>query len=119
MGTYGASGQPWTGTGPYPALTRGNCLGCHGMGTGNNIETIGGSEIPQVYYTDTEDLAAGNFAYILGAKGGGAADSKGHNVIDLGNNDNMLTNPPGWNCAFPVSNIQLTCAGNYGCHGYR
>ena len=33
MATYGAAGQPWTGTGPYPALTRADCLGCHGMGT--------------------------------------------------------------------------------------
>ncbi len=77
MADYGATGQPWKGTGPYPALTRGSCLGCHGMGGSNKIVTIGSSEIPQVYHTDTEDLAGGNFAYILGAKGSGAADSKG------------------------------------------
>ncbi|RLB81298.1 MAG: hypothetical protein DRH17_09580 [Deltaproteobacteria bacterium] len=119
MATYGAEGKPWKGEGPYPALTRGNCLGCHGMGTGNKIENIGGSLVPQVYHTDSTDLAAGNFAYILGAKGTGASDTKGHNVIDLGNTDDLLDSPPGWNCAYPVSNTQLTCAGNYGCHGYR
>jgi len=119
MATYGAQGQPWKGAGPYPALTRGNCLGCPGMGTANKIENIGGSLIPQVYHTDNSDLAAGNFAYILGTKGSGASDTKGHNVIDLGNLDDVLENPPGWNCAKPVSNEDLTCAGNYGCHGYR
>lgn len=119
MATYGADSMPWKGAGPYPALTRGNCLGCHGMGTANNIENIGGSDIPQVYHTGSTDLAAGNFAYITGAKGSGASDNKGHNVIDLGNNDDLLDSPPGWNCAYPVSNTQLTCAGNYGCHGYR
>ncbi len=106
---------------PQPALTRGTCFGCHGQGTSNKIVTIGGSDIPQVYHTDVSgDLAGGNFAYILGAKGSGASDVKGHNVIVLGNNDDdILTSPPGWNCAYPVSNTQLTCAGNYGCHGYR
>lgn len=120
MATYGAVGQPWKGTGPYPALTRGNCLGCHGMGTANKIVYLGNSDIPQVYHTDASgDLAGGNFAYITGAKGSGASDTKGHNVIDIGDTDDILTRPPGWNCAFPVSNNQLTCAGNYGCHGYR
>src|SRR4030042_6533419 len=52
MATYGADGRQWKGTGPYPALTRGDCLGCHGMGTSNKIVSIGGSEIPQVYHTD-------------------------------------------------------------------
>jgi len=120
MATYGADGQPWKGIGPYPALTRGDCLGCHGMGTSSKIVSIGGSDIPQVFYTDASgDLAGGNFAYILGNKGSGASDAKGHNVIDLGNTDDTLTSPPGWNCAFPVSNNDLNCAGNYGCHGNR
>ena len=75
MATYGAAGQPWTGSGPYEMLTRGDCLGCHGIGT-SKIETIGGTEIPQVYHTDASgDLAGGNFAYILGTKGSGAADA--------------------------------------------
>jgi len=122
MADYGATGQPWKGTGPYEALTRGDCLGCHGIGT-SNIVTIGGSEIPQVYHTSAaDDLAGGNFAYILGTKGSGASDAKGHNVTDLGNLDDTLDYAPGW---FPrehdnaVTSNNLTCAGSIGCHGNR
>lgn len=113
MATYGA-GQLWEDTDPQPALLRGTCLGCYGQGGASNILSIGGSDIPQVYHTDSTDLAGGNFRYI---ETGG--DNRGHNVIDLSNNDDVLSTPPGWNCAYPVKNTQLTCAGNYGCHGYR
>jgi hypothetical protein len=104
---------------PQPALTRGTCFGCHGQGTSNKIVTIGGSEIPQVYHTDTTDLASGNFAYILGTKGSGASDAKGHNVIELGNNEDTLGYPPGG--AHPGSGVKnnFTCAGRSGCHGKR
>lgn len=125
MATYGADGQAWKGTGPFGALTRGNCLGCHGMGTANKIVTIGGSDIPQVYHTEgtglATDLAGGNFAYITGAKSRVTADqnSAGHNVIDLGAayNETVLTEPPGlWHGSIFIAN--LTCAGGiYGCHG--
>lgn len=124
MATYGADDKPWKGEGPYKALTRGSCLGCHGMGTGNNIETIGGedgaSDVPQVYHTDPNDLAGGNFAYILGAKGSGASDAKGHNIMDLGQNDGTLTSPPGGgpHVATMITNQNLTCSGQRGCHGY-
>ena len=118
---YGATGQPWKGSGPFPALVRGDCLGCHGMGTAENIDSVIGA--PQVFHTDTTDLAGGNFAYILGVKGSGASDAKGHNVIDLGDIDDILEGPPG---AFlgadhdeVVTNYELTCAGDGGCHGAR
>ncbi len=104
--------------GPNPSLVRGTCIGCHGQG-GQKIVSIGTSQIPQVYHDDgTGDLAAGNFAYITGDKGSGAADSKGHNVIDIGNNENVLAAPPGHHAANP-SNVNFTCAGIYGCHGKR
>jgi hypothetical protein len=120
MATYGADGKPWKGSGPYGALTRGTCLGCHGTGNANKIVSIGGSDIPQVYHTDnTGDLAGGNFAYILGAKGSGASDAKGHNVIDLGNIDDVLTDAPGRFHTPMARNTELTCAGNNGCHGWR
>jgi hypothetical protein len=126
MATYGAAGQSWKGTGPYPSLTRGTCLGCHGMGTSSNIVNIGGSEIPQVFHTDTTDLAGGNFAYITGAKSRVTADqnSAGHNVIDLGSGyqESVLTVPPGFlhgGESGVVSSTNLTCEGRYGCHGYR
>ncbi len=113
--------EPWKGTGPFPSLTRGTCLGCHGMGDAVKIAVIGGSEIPQVYHTDVEDLAAGNFAYILGDKGTGASDAKGHNVIELGKIDGDLTEAPGVTDGHgpTVLNTELTCAGKNGCHGWR
>lgn len=120
MATYGG------GTGPYPLLTRGDCMGCHGMGTASRIETINGSEIPQVLHTDAGgDLAGGNYAYITGQKGSGASDSKGHNIIELGNPDDVLYGPPGGiNQSFHdtgmiVNTDNLTCAGDNGCHGSR
>jgi predicted CXXCH cytochrome family protein len=123
MATYGATGQPWKGTGPFRFLVRGDCLGCHGMGTSNKIVTIGGSEIPQVYHTDPSgDLAGGNFAYITGAKGSGASDGKGHNVKDLGNSDDVLNTAPGVNVIAHdtiITDTYLTCAGFMGCHGMR
>ena len=119
MADYGAGFSVNATTGPYPALVRGTCLGCHGMGDAGKIAQIGGSDIPQVYHTDTEDLAAGNFAYILGVKGDGASDAKGHNVIELGSNDATLTDAPGRFHVDTVRNTELTCAGNNGCHGRR
>lgn len=123
MATYGATGQPWKGTGPYRTLTRGDCLGCHGIGTANKIVTIGGSDIPQVYHTDaTGDLAGGNFAYILGTKGSGASDAKGHNVIVLGKNEATLGYAPGYFILMHnvvLASNRLTCAGAIGCHGNR
>lgn len=125
MATYGAAGQPWTGTGPFPALVRGDCLGCHGMGTANRIALVNGSEIPQVLHNDPAgDLAGGNFSYILGLKGSGPSDAKGHNVIELGRNDSRLSYPPGGVSFFPghqmiVNNTNFSCAGRTGCHGGR
>lgn len=97
------------------------------MGTANKIVTLGGSEIPQVYHTEgtglATDLAGGNFAYILGAKGSGASDAKGHNVKDIGNADDVLNMAPGLLPETGHSSIivdtNLTCAGYIGCHGTR
>lgn len=115
-----------TGTNPNAFLTRGSCLGCHAMGNANKIESLGTNEVPQVMHTDaTGDLAGGNFAYILGMKGSGASDAKGHNVIDFENDDVILDGPPGGIKQFAhdsdlnVNDSNLTCAGTNGCHGYR
>jgi len=125
------SSMAWdAGTAPSDYLTRGGCLGCHAQGTDQKIITLGLSEIPQVLHTDpTGDLAGGNFAYILGDKGSGASDSKGHNVIDFGNLDDVFTTaavgiPGGINEIFHntgdnVNANELTCSGANGCHGYR
>lgn len=103
------------GAAPNVFLARGSCIGCHAQGPGK-IVSLSGSQIPQVMHLDAIDLAAGNFAYIYGSKGSGAADSKGHNVIDLGGADGDLASPPGSWHGDPSSD-QLTCAGLYGCHG--
>lgn len=101
-------------------LLRGTCLGCHAMGTANRIESISGSEVPQVYHTDPAgDLAGGNFAYLLGVKGSGADDTKGHNIIDFGDPDDTFTQPPGRRHDIASFNGNFTCAGTRGCHGIR
>ena len=114
MATFGAASKPWKTDTAQPALLRGTCLGCHGMGEASKIKTIGNSQIPQVYHTDGADLASGNFRYI---ETGG--DDRGHNVIELNNVDGVLDNPPGAVHINQVSNTELTCAGNNGCHGWR
>jgi predicted CXXCH cytochrome family protein len=90
------------------------------MNTTQRIVSIGGSDFPQVIHRDpVGDLAGGNFAYILGTKGSGASDSKGHNVIDIGNIDDTLTAPPGQWHDHQIRNTNFTCAGARGCHGTR
>jgi len=109
-----------TETGPFEALTRGSCLGCHGQGGGVSITT---DNIPQVYHTETtDDLAEGNFYYVVT----GPTDAKGHNVEGLVDEDSTLhSTPPGFDTDYdpaatdfnPAS--RLTCAGQQGCHGNR
>jgi predicted CXXCH cytochrome family protein len=122
--TLGATGQPWKGTGPYDVLLKGDCLGCHGMGGSSKIASLGGTDTPQVFHNDSSgDLAGGNFAYLTGYKGSGASDYKGHNVIDIGNQEDTHQEIPG---AFlgaehvdVIDVTELTCAGDSGCHGSR
>ncbi|HUV49889.1 MAG TPA: cytochrome c3 family protein [Anaerolineae bacterium] len=116
MATYGADGKPWKTDTVQPVLLRSTCLGCHGMGTGNNIENIGGSEIPQVYHTNGTDLAGGNFKYI------DVDDNRGHNVnADLENIEGTLELAPGHTHGVGGSPTpaEFTCAGTGGCHGWR
>ncbi|MBN2332153.1 MAG: hypothetical protein JXO49_08715 [Deltaproteobacteria bacterium] len=97
-------------------LTRGTCLGCHAQGPTMIVDGI-----PQVRHEDpARDLAGGNFAYMLGTKGSGASDAKGHNVIDFGDLEDTLTGPPGgWIHGLESKPAveDFTCAGIYGCHG--
>ncbi|UCD34448.1 MAG: hypothetical protein JSU90_09120 [Nitrospiraceae bacterium] len=112
--TYGAES-----TGPKEYLLRGSCLGCHAQGGASSVATVNGNTVPQVYHTDpTGDLAGGNFAYILGTKGSGASDAKGHNVIDFGNVESTLPSPPGHHDPDGIG-VAITCAGIQGCHGTR
>lgn len=101
---------------PLEFCLRGSCLGCHGQNTSENIV----SGIPQILHKNPVDLAGGNFGYILGTKGSGASDAKGHNLIDINNIDETLLDPPGnWHSGKGVKNTEFTCAGPKGCHGNR
>jgi predicted CXXCH cytochrome family protein len=99
---------------PNEFLLRGDCLGCHAQNKPQNI--VDGT--PQVWHTDTVDLAGGNFRYIS------ESDAKGHNVIDFGNLEDIIIGyaPPGH---FHPEKFKedfkqyFTCAGDYGCHGIR
>lgn len=116
MATYGTDN--WAGTGPNEALTRGTCLGCHGQGGTDLIINA----IPQVYHTNANyDLAGGNFAYIPNHKTrvSGDQNTVGHNVIDLGYNEIILSSPPGDQHSTGITPSNFTCAGMYGCHGDR
>ncbi len=107
-----------TDTGPKGFLLRSTCLGCHGQGTGNNL---GARNIPQVLHSNATDLAGGNFAYITGMKTRTSGDSNtaGHNVVDLGFNETVLTSPPGDEHSTNITSSNFTCAGAKGCHGDR
>lgn len=113
---------------PNVNLTRGTCFGCHAQGGGTPTVNVGGSIIPQVMHSSATHLAGGNFGYITGLAGSGAADNKGHNISGLTGIDQTLYAPPGgiYNVGGPshvlgntVNTTTLTCAGNNGCHGYR
>jgi len=135
------SGMEFSGTGPFKALVRGNCIGCHGNTTDTNtIKTIGSSNIPVVYNSSepnygpdydssgtlintsgsSHTLAGGNFYWVTQSGG----DPKGHNpkMIDS-DGDATLSSPPGFDPNFGAgigtswSAGKLTCAGTYGCHG--
>lgn len=102
-------------TTPNELLLRGSCLGCHAQSTASNI--VNG--VPQVLHTNAFDLAGGNFGYMLGTKGSGADDTKGHNIADFGNADDALTEPPGADHNMNPFPDNFTCAGSGGCHGER
>jgi predicted CXXCH cytochrome family protein len=72
---------------PFPFLTKGGCLGCHGQKPegDENIITRGRARIPQViHHMQGGDLAAGNFYYVADAVNANDTDYlKGHNVADI------------------------------------
>jgi predicted CXXCH cytochrome family protein len=117
--------------GPFPALTEGGCLGCHGQNPSGteNIITIGKARIPQVlHHMENGDLAAGNFYYV--ADGYNPDYSKGHNLKEISLQESPpMDVPPGFmqSVIIPgglgpadwLPQKQLTCAGTWGCHGDR
>ncbi|NWF52146.1 MAG: hypothetical protein HXY47_03600, partial [Nitrospirae bacterium] len=77
---------------PFPVLTKGGCIGCHGQrpeGT-QNIITIGKARIPQVlHHMENGDLAGGNFYYV--ADGYNPDYTKGHNVTGISQPESIPT----------------------------
>jgi hypothetical protein len=95
-------------TSANPMLLVSDCVGCH-TSTGN--ATIF-NNIPIVFNTDTfnNPLAGGNFNYVR------TDDTRGHNVSGIkGQDPNLGLTPPGGSAL----SSQLTCAGEFGCHGDR
>jgi len=95
-------------TGPFSALTRGTCVGCHSNTESATIKTIGSSKIPVVFNTvqPENELAGGNFYWVVN-KG----EEYGHNVLTIpGMPPNIkLTKAPG----IPSSADSADCGG---CH---
>jgi predicted CXXCH cytochrome family protein len=104
-------------TTPHGYLLNNTCKGCH---SGTNTA---GDSTPYVYTTGSEELAGGNFKYAE------TAERNGHNPIELGSADSVLTgDPPGWKSGFIANGTvgggspnwsanNLSCSGIYGCHG--
>ncbi len=110
--------------GPYKALTKNDCIGCHtGTNDGtNNIPYVLDSSAPTYNFDGTKNtLAGGNFYWVKNGN-----DAAGHNVVGIASADsNIGQTPPGFNSTYTAngavgttwSSNQLTCAGTYGCHG--
>ena len=127
---------------PREELLRLSCIGCHAVdlsGAGAAIYDLGGSQVPQIVYDTSINLAAGNFYYMF------FADEPGHNVHGFGADippefvmtANLPVNtPPGYVIAMDPSSVkyftwnnppggesaapsQILCSGAYGCHGSR
>ena len=111
--------------GPFEALLIGGCVFCHtGTNTGTNKIPYVLSTTPPTYnfggFRNT--LAGGNFYWVQNN-----GDRKGHNVAGIAPPDPAFDKPPGYDpnnypsitgTLRPASwTQQLTCAGNFGCHG--
>jgi len=121
-----------TTTTPQDQLLKASCIACHAGPSGATND----HDAPIVLHINDPDgqgagktLAGGDFYWV--ADGLGDADSKGHNVAGVSNEDTSIGyTPPGFNTdatpgalsdgaigsSWNATN-QLTCAGTYGCHG--
>jgi len=134
--TYDGVGNLATGENtPIDYLLKASCIACHTGDTGTG--GINNFNAPVVLHISlpggqgaSNTLAGGDFYWV--AKGLGADDNKGHNVVGISSQDSTIATglvPPGWDAtATPGENedgqiaggtwdSQLTCAGKYGCHG--
>ncbi len=127
------NGSVVTGSGPNPALTKVDCVGCHSSEDSSTTYQLGSSVVPVVLYrggsAPTQYLAGGNFWWVK--EGLGGDDTKGHNVF-LNEDDDNLTVAPGYNIsscgtdschnnlsrpASGASDPDLDLEGRYGCRG--
>ncbi len=93
---------------PNKMLLISNCIGCH---TSTGSATII-NNTPIVFNTSSVNnpLAGGNFYYVRNN------ENKGHNIDGVVSQDSILgLVPPGG----AAMTSQLTCAGEFGCHGSR
>lgn len=96
--SQGGSPMPGVGsiseTGPFGALTRGTCVGCHSNTGSATIKTLGSSNIPVVFNTaaPVNELAGGNFYWVVNS-----GESYGHNVLTIPGivQDTKLSEAPG------------------------
>jgi predicted CXXCH cytochrome family protein len=133
-GSSGISNSDCTGchNEPRENLLAYNCIGCHSNNAsgGGGIWTLGGYDVPQVYFSGGNDMAAGNFKHITdnGYQSGHNVHGYGAGIIDP---DDWVLTPPGYTAGMDPSAIKYTswpylaylqqplCAGAYGCHGNR
>lgn len=93
---------------PNQYLLDSGCIGCH---TSTGTSTIV-NNVPIILNTSSvvNPLAGGNFTYVR------SDDLTGHNVVGVKAQDGTLgLTPPGGS----IMSSQLTCGGEYGCHGDR
>ncbi len=93
---------------PNEMLLVSDCIGCHSStGSATIVDNV-----PIVFSTGafSNPLAGGNFSYVR------TDDTYGHNVTGIKAQDGTLgLTPPGGS----AMTSQLTCAGEFGCHGDR
>jgi len=126
-----SGGSVTTSETPQSHLLRGNCIGCHSDNLNNSILTLDSVKYPIVYSIGgdpSNPLAGGNFRTVVIT-----GNVYGHNVAGIASADTLST-PPGFVVATkpsaftPTGSVwgpsswtghQVTCAGEYGCHGAR
>lgn len=123
---------------PRENLLTYTCIGCHAINAsaGDGIATLGGYNVPQVYYADTTEnteLAAGNFKHIVDNDWTYGHNVHGFQPIGLDPDVEFAgIDPPGYTQDMDPSTNKFNswpyggtlpqmplCAGTYGCHGNR
>ena len=100
---------------PNPSLLIRSCVGCH---TNVDSDATKLNGVPIVFNPSgtgpADPLAGGNFYYVM------QDQANGHNVTDITGYDTAFNGKkiPGSTTTYGAS-VQVTCAGEFGCHGNR